>query len=157
MDIYSMEVKTSSGSFNIGVSRGDAALQSIIKDLLLKKILNERQLTSDKPTKYCEPQSDAIEIPLIYWDAYAKRRMSPSSNQVKVRQAVVEYFSTMVMWVLKEDVLSAVAPRFPELKEISVKTYIDGMIAAGVLERDIKNREAIRLSNKFNQQREEAV
>ena len=157
MDIYSMEVKTSSGSFNIEVSRSDAALQSIIKDLLLKKILNERQATSGKTAKYSEPQSDCAEVPLLYWNSYEKRRMSSSSNQVKVRQAVVEYLSGMAMWVLKDDVLRDVAPSFPELKEISVKAYIDGMIAADILERDINNREAIRLTDRFNQQREEAV
>lgn len=154
MDIYSMDVKTSSGSFNIEVSGSDAALQSIIKDLLLKKILNERQATSGKTTKYNEPQSDCVEVPLLYWNSYEKRRMSSSSNQVKVRQAVVEYLSGMVMWVFKDDVLREVAPSFPELKEISVKTYIDGMIAADILERDINNREVVRLSDKFNQQRE---
>lgn len=157
MDIYSMEVKTSSGSFNIGVSRSDTALQSIIKDLLLKKILNERQLISSKATKNCEPQSDCAEVPLLYWNAYEKRRMHQSSNQVKVRQAVISYLQTMVMWVFKDDLLSAVAPKFPELKEVSVKTYIDGMIAADILERDINNREVIRLTDRFNQQREEAV
>lgn len=157
MDIYSMDVKTSSGSFNIEVSRSDAALQSIIKDLLLKKILNERQATSGKTAKYSEPQSDCVEVPLLYWNSYEKRRMSSSSNQVKVRQTVVEYLSGMVMWVFKDDVLREVAPSFPELKEISVKTYIDGMIAADILERDINNREVVRLSDKFNQQRERAA
>lgn len=157
MDIYSMEVKTSLGSFNIEVSRNDTALQSIIKDLLLKKILNERQLISSKATKNCEPQSDCAEVPLLYWNSYEKRRMSSSSNQVKVRQAVVEYLSSMPMWVFKDDVLRDVAPSFPELKEISVKAYIDGMIAADILERDINNREAVRITDKFNQQRERAA
>ena len=74
MDISSIEVKTSSGIFNIEVSRSDNALQSIIKDLLLKKLLSEKELVTNKPVPVAQ-----VEQPLLTKCVYTKGALKQNS------------------------------------------------------------------------------
>lgn len=153
MDISSIEVKTSSGIFNIEVLQSDSALQSILKDLLLKKLLSEKEVIKSKDVSIA-----SLPQPLLTKCLYTKSALKLGSTQMKVRQLVItDLMKIDNAWRCKE-MLSNDMVKQVELSRASVDTYVNGMAAAGILEKNPDDKKLIRLTEEFiNQSKGETV
>lgn len=152
MDIYSMEVKTSSGMFNVEVSRSDNALQSIIKDLLLKKLLSEKEVVTNKPVPVAP-----VEQPLLTKCVYTKGALKQNSRQMQIRRLVIaDLMKIGNAWRCKEMLTNEIVNKV-ELSRASIDTYVNGMAAAGIIKKNSEDKKLIKLTEEFISQSETGV
>ncbi|AGH57472.1 hypothetical protein PSYG_00011 [Psychrobacter phage pOW20-A] len=150
MDIYSMEVKTSSGMFNVEVSRSDNALQSIIKDLLLKKLLSEKEVVTNRPVPVAQ-----VEQPLLTKCVYTKGVLKQNSRQMQIRRLVIaDLMKIGNAWRCKEMLTNEIADKV-ELSRASIDTYVNGMAAAGIIKKNSEDKKLIKLTEEFINQSKE--
>lgn len=150
MDIYSMEVKTSSGIFNVEVSRSDNALQSIIKDLLLKKLLSEKEVVTNKPVSVAP-----VEQPLLTKCVYTKGALKQNSRQMQIRRLVIaDLMKIGNAWRCKEMLTNEIVNKV-ELSRASIDTYVNGMAAAGIIKKNSEDKKLIKLTEEFINQSKE--
>ena len=150
MDISSIEVKTSSGIFNIEVSRSDNALQSIIKDLLLKKLLSEKELVTNKPVPVAQ-----VEQPLLTKCVYTKGALKQNSRQMQIRRLVIaDLMKIGNAWRCKEMLTNEIVDKV-ELSRASIDTYVNGMAAAGIIKKNGEDKKLIKLTEEFINQSKE--
>ncbi|MGB6825916.1 hypothetical protein [Psychrobacter sp.] len=154
MDIYSMEVKTSSGMFNVEVSRSDNALQSIIKDLLLKKLLSEKDVVTNKPVPVPVPVAQ-VEQPLLTKCVYTKGALKQNSRQMQIRRLVIaDLMKIGNAWRCKEMLTNEIVDKV-ELSRASIDTYVNGMAAAGIIKKNSEDKKLIKLTEEFINQSKE--
>ena len=152
MDIYSMEVKTSSGIFNVEVSRSDNALQSIIKDLLLKKLLSEKEVVKNNPVPVA-----LVEQPLLTKCVYTKGELKQNSRQMQIRRLVIaDLMKIGNAWRCKEMLTNEIVDKV-ELSRASIDTYVNGMAAAGIIKKNSEDKKPIKLTEEFISQSEAGV
>lgn len=150
MDISRIEVKTSSGIFNIEVSRSDNALQSIIKDLLLKKLLSEKELVTNKPVPVAQ-----VEQPLLTKCVYTKGALKQNSRQMQIRRLVIaDLMKIGNAWRCKEMLTNEIVDKV-ELSRASIDTYVNGMAAAGIIKKNGEDKKLIKLTEEFINQSKE--
>ena len=155
MNITKLYIGTTSGNFTIELDARDSELQAALKDLLLVKMLNEKQITNNSPcSNEAGIDSKLSKTPIIKWDAYTKGVIRDSSKGMGARLLTAELISDQ-KHIKKEALLDYLDSSLQGVKRNSIDTYINGMVAAGMLQRSITDRDLLSLTNEFiNQQTE---
>ena len=153
MNITKLDINTTSGNFTIELDVRDSELQATLKDLLLAKMLNEKQITNNSQYRNeAGRDSKPSKTPIIKWDAYTKGVMRDSSKGMGARLLTEELLSDQEH-IKKEALLDYLDSSLQGVKRNSIDTYINGMVAAGMLQRSITNRDMLSLTDEFiNQQ-----